>query len=208
MTSVRVELTFYLFVHMTANNTKKPKKNKDENELNNYHVQLIISRTLKALNAKEEAFKEHHQNDSDLDLIACFMDEAERLGHTPRQGEIEGWRYLLERFGSWDELLEASGLKAFTIEEPYKRYSLFLDEYEHQSLLYAEHKKYKKQRSRERKIEQAQRKKQQEAYLLEHPEAAKKKRKKKASAEPENHAKENAAVVLKDTPSSKEEANE
>ena len=207
MTSVRVELTFYLFVHMTANNTNKPKKNKDKNELNNYHVQLIISRTLKALNAKEETCKEHHQNDSDLDLIACFMDEAERLGHTPRQGEIEGWRYLLERFGSWDELLEASGLKAFTIEEPYKRYSLFLDEYEHQSLLYAEHKKYKKQRSRERKIEQAQRKKQQEAYLLEHPEAARKKKRKKASASTKGAVDEKS----QDSPKAiqpKEQANE
>ena len=182
MTSVWVELTSYLFVHMTTNNTKKPKKNKDENELNNYHVQLIISRTLKALNAKEEAFKEYHKNDSDSDLIAYIIDEKKKLGHTPRQGEIEGWRYLIERFGSWDELLEASGLKAFTIEEPYKRYSLFLDEYEHQSLLYAEHKKYKKQRSRERKIEQAQKKKQQEAYLREHPEAARKKKRKKAPA--------------------------
>ena len=169
---------------MTTKNNNASKQKKDKNELNNYHVQLLTSRALKALNAREDAFIEVHEGDADADLIAYVKSEALRLGHAPRQGEIEGWRYLEERFGTWKTLLEKARLKPFGIEEPFRRYALFTDEYERQAELYAEHKRYKKQRSIERKIGQAERKKQQEAYLLEHPEARKKKKKKKPSADP------------------------
>lgn len=162
---------------MATNNKKK--QNKDKNELNNYHVQLLSKRASRALDAREAAFKEAHAESPDLELVAYVRDKAAELGHSPREGEIEGWRYLKERFGNWNNLLRRAGLRPCKTVEPSGKYTLFKEEFDRQVVLYKEHKKYLKQRSKERQIEQAEKKKAQEAYLAEHPEAKKKKKHKK-----------------------------
>ena len=167
-------LTFSFLLHMTAV-SKKKKKNK--NKLNNYHVQLLSKRAVRVLDAREKAFKEAHINDTDVELLNYVLKQTLALGHSPRSGEIEGWRYLEERFKSWDAILKRLHLDPYKSNETYRKYILFQKEFDHQLALYKEHKKYQKQKSLERRLKQAETKKANEAYLAEHPEARKKKKK-------------------------------
>ncbi|MCR4722396.1 MAG: hypothetical protein K5629_01300 [Eubacteriales bacterium] len=156
--------------------------NKNKNELNNYHVQLLSKRAIRVLNARESAFKEAHSDDTNAQLLSYVLDQASSLGHAPRRGEIEGWRYLEERFGSWEIILKKAHLNPYKNNENYRKYALFQKEFDRQRDLYVKHKKYRKQKSLERKIIQAERRKANEAYLAEHPEARNKKKRTKTPA--------------------------
>ncbi len=152
-------------------------KKKNKNNQNNYHVQLLSKRAVRVLDAREKAFKEAHINDTDVELLDYVLKQTLALGHSPRSGEIEGWRYLEERFKSWDAILKRLHLDPYKSNETYRKYILFQKEFDHQLALYKEHKKYQKQKSLERRLKQAETKKANEAYLAEHPEARKKKKK-------------------------------
>lgn len=159
----------------------RKKQTKDKNKNNSFYSSVIAQRAARELNAREDAFEETHKNDTDNELIAFFHQSALHLGHTPRLKEIEGWRYLEKRFGSWDRLLVRSRLKPYSDGVPESEYALIKNERERQIALHKERKRQRKIKAAQRIKQQAQRKKEQEAYLAEHPEARKKRRKKNRS---------------------------
>ena len=155
------------------------KQTKDKNKNNGFYNTVIAQRAARVLEAREMAFEEAHKDDKDYQLIDYFHKCAMRLGHTPRIKEIEGWKYLEKRFGTWDILLIRAGMRRYYSRESESEYALIRDERDRQMELHKERKRQKKIRAAQRVKEQAQKKKEQEAYLAAHPEARKKKKRKK-----------------------------
>ena len=161
---------------------KKQPKNKNKND--GFYNTVIAQRAAMELEAREAAFEEAHKDDKDWQLLDYFYQCSLRLGHTPRIKEIEGWKYLEKRFGTWDVLIIMAGMKRYYGREPESEYALIKNERDRQLELHKEKKRQKKIRAAQRLKEQAQRKKEQEAYLAAHPEARKKKKKKKKPQQP------------------------
>lgn len=155
------------------------KQTKDKNKNNGFYNTVIAQRAARVLDARETAFEEEHQNDKDYQLLDYFHKQAMRLGHTPRIKEIEGWRYLEKRFGTWDILLIRAGMRRYYGRDSESDYAIIRNERDRQMELHKEKKRQKKIRAAQRVKEQAQKKKEQEAYLAAHPEARKKKKRKK-----------------------------
>jgi len=157
----------------------KPKKIKDKNRNNSFYHSIIAQRAARVLEERELEFAESHRSDKDTELISYFCHEALRLGHTPREKEITGWKYLLERFGSWDRLIVRAHLKPYDVDEAEHEYSLVKAERERQIELHKERKRKRKIKAAQRLKQQEQKRKEQELWLAEHPEQARKKKKKK-----------------------------
>lgn len=64
--------------------------------------------------AKETAFAAAHADDSDEELLAYLRDCAAALGHIPTKNEVIGCRYLKQRLGPWNRVLETAGLREVT----------------------------------------------------------------------------------------------
>lgn len=64
--------------------------------------------------ALESAFAALHKDDSDEMLLDYLRDCAAALNHLPTKKEVIGCRYLKERFGPWNRVLEKAGLKQLT----------------------------------------------------------------------------------------------
>ncbi len=64
--------------------------------------------------AMESAFAATHAGDSDETLLSYLKDCAAALNHIPTKKEVIGCRYLKQRFGSWNRVLEKAGLKTVT----------------------------------------------------------------------------------------------
>lgn len=64
--------------------------------------------------AMESAFAAAHAGDSDETLLSYLKDCAVALNHIPTKKEVIGCRYLKQRFGPWNRVLEKAGLKPVT----------------------------------------------------------------------------------------------
>ena len=175
-------VTFSFVLLMADRKTENSKKQtKDKNKNNGFYNTVIAQRAARELDAREKAFEEEHQNDKEYQLLDYFHECARQLGHTPRIKEIEGWKYLEKRFGTWDILLIRAGMRRYFGRDPESEYALIKNERDRQMELHREKKRQKKIRAAQRLKEQAQKKKAQEAYLAAHPEARKRKKRKKSS---------------------------
>ena len=131
----------------------------------NIYEGAIRKMVTQALEAKEEAFRKEHGEDTDGQLIAYLRQCAEELQRTPWPGEILGGTVITERFGSWEKALMAANLPRPKTENKPSTFLRILKEEEHQKEVY-------RQRKAERKILSEQRRIRQEAKRKE---AAKKK---------------------------------
>ena len=163
---------------------KRPKQNKDKNLHNSFYNTIIAQRAARVLAQKEQEFMEAHGKDTEAELIMYFCNEALQLGHAPREKEIIGWKYLLERFGSWDRLVLRAHLKPYPVEEPEYEYSIIKKERDRQVELHKERKRKRKIKAAQRRKQQEQKKRDQELWLAEHPEQARRKRIKKLKQDP------------------------
>lgn len=64
--------------------------------------------------AMEAAFAAAHAGDSDEALLSYLKDCAAALKHLPTKKEVIGCRYLKQRFGPWNRMLEKACLKPVT----------------------------------------------------------------------------------------------
>ena len=76
----------------------------------NIYEATIRRMVAQALEEQEEQFRQEHEADTDDQLIAYLQAAAEELQDTPHQGEILGGKLIAERFGSWENALEAARL--------------------------------------------------------------------------------------------------
>lgn len=83
-------------------------------DYNSWAEQKITERTKEALAARDAAFAEE-QADTPLEALAQYLaEEAEELRHTPAPSEVDGGAFIEQRFGSWDNAIQAAKLRPLT----------------------------------------------------------------------------------------------
>lgn len=123
--------------------------------------QAVIQRMVtESLNQKEEQFAAEHVDDSDAMLLNYLRKCAVDLGHTPHSKEIVGWRYITERFGTWEHALRKARLPWPHTPGTVSKFQLVIDETQFQQKLYRQKKAEKKQKQQQRIQQQAQKRKQ------------------------------------------------
>lgn len=120
----------------------------------NIYEGAIRKMVTQALEAKEEAFRKEHGEDTDGQLIAYLRQCAEELQRTPWPGEILGGTVIAERFGSWEKALMAANLPRPKTENKPSTFLRILKEEEHQKEVYRQRKAEKKILSEQRRIRQ------------------------------------------------------
>ena len=120
----------------------------------NIYEGAIRKMVTQALEAKEEAFRKEHSEDTDGQLIAYLRQCAEELQRTPWPGEILGGTVIAERFGSWEKALMAADLPRPKTENKPSTFLQILKEEEHQKEVYRQRKAEKKILSEQRRIRQ------------------------------------------------------
>lgn len=120
----------------------------------NIYEGAIRKMVTQALEAKEEAFRKEHGEDTDGQLIAYLRQCAEELQRTPWPGEIQGGTVIAERFGSWEKALMAANLPRPKTENKPSTFLRILKEEEHQKEVYRQRKAEKKILSEQRRIRQ------------------------------------------------------
>lgn len=120
----------------------------------NIYEGAIRKMVTQALEAKEEAFRKEHGEDTDGQLIAYLRQCAEELQRTPWPGEILGGTVIAERFGSWEKALMAANLPRSKTENKPSTFLRILKEEEHQKEVYRQRKAEKKILSEQRRIRQ------------------------------------------------------
>lgn len=120
----------------------------------NIYEGTIRKMVTQALEAKEEAFRKEHGEDTDGQLIAYLRQCAEELQRTPWPGEILGGTVIAERFGSWEKALMAANLPRPKTENKPSTFLRILKEEEHQKEVYRQRKAEKKILSEQRRIRQ------------------------------------------------------
>ena len=120
----------------------------------NIYEGAIRKMVTQALEAKEEAFRKEHGEDTDGQLIAYLQQCAEELQRTPWPGEILGGTVIAERFGSWEKALMAANLPRPKTENKPSTFLRILKEEEHQKEVYRQRKAEKKILSEQRRIRQ------------------------------------------------------
>ena len=120
----------------------------------NIYEGAIRKMVTQALEAKEEAFRKEHGEDTDGQLIAYLRQCAEELQRTPWPGEILGGTVIAERFGSWEKALMAADLPRPKTENKPSTFLQILKEEEHQKEVYRQRKAEKKILSEQRRIRQ------------------------------------------------------
>ena len=180
-----------------ADQRKLKKQTKDKNKNNGFYNSIIAQRAARILSAREDAFERDHGNDTDIELLLYFNQKALMLGHTPRIREIEGWRLLEKRFGSWDRLLVRSGLKPYYDGRSESEYGLVRAEREAQMELHKKRKQQRKIKASKRLKLQEQKKQEQQAWQADHPEARKKNKGPKESGSSEEKPLKNKVMKEK-----------
>ena len=120
----------------------------------NIYEGAIRKMVTQALEAKEEAFRKEHGEDTDGQLLAYLRQCAEELQRTPWPGEILGGTVITERFGSWEKALMAANLPRPKTENKPSTFLRILKEEEHQKEVYRQRKAEKKILSEQRRIRQ------------------------------------------------------
>lgn len=121
----------------------------------NIYNSVINRMVQEALAAKNEAFAQAHIGDTTEQLAAYIRACAIKLGHSPHQKEVIGWPMLTERFGTWENALDAAGLSLPKTPNNPSQFAIVLEETEEQKRIYRERKAEKKQRAQARAAEQA-----------------------------------------------------
>lgn len=120
--------------------------------------QTAIQRMVnQALEEKEAQFAAEHASDTNVQLLQYLLECAKTLGHTPYPKEIIGGKYILERFISWENALQAANLPGPTTPNKISTFALVIQETKHQEEVYRQKKAMKKQKHQQRL--QAQKKK-------------------------------------------------
>lgn len=118
----------------------------------------VINRMVReALDHKEETFAADHSQDSDETLLLYLRQCADELKHSPWPKEIIGWKYLLERFGDWNEMLKRAQLPMPTTTNKPAAFHLVIEEKRIQKQIYRERKAQKKAKAAERQKQQSER---------------------------------------------------
>lgn len=120
----------------------------------NIYEGAIRKMVTQALEAKEEAFRKEHGEDTDGQLITYLRQCAEELQRTPWPGEILGGTVIAERFGSWEKALMAANLPRPKTENKPSTFLRILREEERQKEVYRQRKAEKKILSEQRRIRQ------------------------------------------------------
>lgn len=116
----------------------------------------VINRMVReSLEQKEEDFAIAHAQDSDAELLTYLRRCAAELRHSPWPGEIVGWKYLIERFEDWNEMLKKAHLPMPTTSNKVSSFQLVLEETKYQKQVYRQRKEEKKARAAQRRKLQA-----------------------------------------------------
>ena len=125
---------------------------------NDIYEAVIRKMVAQALEAKEDCFLQDHKSDTEEELIGYLQQSAKELGYSPRYKEIEGWKLMKQRFGSWNGALEKAGLSP-AARYPVTKLPRIMEETERQKEQYRQNKAKKKRKHQQRMETQAQRKK-------------------------------------------------
>ena len=120
----------------------------------NIYEATIRRMVLEAMAQQEQAFRDQHGTDTDEELLTYLRTWAIRLQHTPWPDEIEGGRFIQERFGSWDRALALARLPAPRTVNRNKDFARYQMETEKQKEVYRRKKAEKKLRAQQRLQEQ------------------------------------------------------
>ena len=110
----------------------------------NIYEAAIRRMVQQALEEQELLFREHHQQDTDQQLLLYLRECAMKLHHTPWPGEITGGTLIRERFGSWDRAVLLARLPAPRGLNQQKNFTRVQEETERQKEIYRRKKAEKK----------------------------------------------------------------
>lgn len=101
----------------------------------------VDQRTREALRQQEQQFIKEHSNDTNTELAALVKARAKELRRSPRAKEVTGAELIIRRFGSWDKVLAAAGLREPRGSPVFTRTDRYKTEYQRQAELFREEKK-------------------------------------------------------------------
>ena len=107
-----------------------------------------------ALEDQEAEFIKNRSGDSDETLLAYLRFCTQLLGHSPWPREIVGGSLIEQRFTTWENALKKADLPNPTTPDKVTCFARYYQETERQKQLYREKKAAKKQRARQRMLEQ------------------------------------------------------
>lgn len=117
---------------------------------NNIYDAAIRRMVNTATDLQEQEFVQNCISLSDQQLLDYLRLCAETLGHTPWPREIVGGRFIVIRFGTWENALKKAKLPKPSLPDKLTNFARYRDEVERQKMLYREKKAEKKQRAQQR----------------------------------------------------------
>ncbi len=121
----------------------------------NIYESTIRRMVTQAIDAQEQQFHAEHELDPDEVLLTVLRDWVTAHGHTPWPAEMVGGSDLVERFGSWEQVIALAGLKMPTHPNKPHSFDRIREETERQKELYRRKKAEKKQLAQKRLEAQA-----------------------------------------------------
>ena len=103
---------------------------------NQWYEREMDRRTIRALREKNEEFRLRHAGSPDSVLLTYVIQRARVLGHAPQPAEVIGSRVMIERFGSWEQVIKAAGLRPRTGANKLMPTEIFMDERRAKARLY------------------------------------------------------------------------
>ena len=117
---------------------------------NNIYDAAIKRMVNEALEAQEQEFAKNRGGDSDEQLLAYLQFCAKALGHTPWPREIVGGSVIEKRFTSWETALAKANLPKPVTQDKVTGFARYIEETQHQKVVYREKKAAKKQKAQQR----------------------------------------------------------
>ena len=115
-------------------------------DYNSWCEQKITERTTAALAERDAAFAEQHAETPLEELAQYLVRKANILQHTPSPSEVDGGAFIEQRFGSWDNAIQAAKLRPLTSRMKLKNTIRYSKERAGQKTLFLAERKEKKQK--------------------------------------------------------------
>ncbi len=124
-----------------------------------WYEATLDRRTREALEERIAEYGQAHENDSNAALLDQLRERAAELGYVPYAEDCLAGRLLIERFGSWTEVLRQANLPNPKGSRNLRNTQLYQAEYKRQQKL---HRQEKEQKLEKRKAAEQERQKRKE----------------------------------------------
>lgn len=111
--------------------------------------QQVHARVKESLIEQEACFARTHGADHEEALLDYVREQAVQLGFTPNAGEIIGGKFIMQRVGSWEEVVKRAGLPPAGKLATFRNRQIYKQEYQKQIILFKQERDEQKQLRKE-----------------------------------------------------------